>query len=342
MKRLSRSFLWACLICLCFAGSGYATNIVINPGTTLAGNAAALGAFQRAADSWSQRLADPVTVTINADLAALGTGVLGSANTVTLSWGYNNVRNLMVTDAADEASNGIVSYLPTASQIGVNLPSGFSLSSDISMTKANLKAMGYEGLDGMFGAKDADITFSTNFNFDYDNSDGVSAGSYDFETVATHEIGHVLGFISAVDVVDYYLSIGETAEISLYALDLFRFGAATPTDEASFTTGVRSLLTGGESYFCDVDNKWSLSTGRYTGDGQQASHWKADEKTGVYIGMMDPSLASATVQEITGADLRAFDLIGWDVTPVPLPPAMILFGSGLVAVFAGARRRRKV
>jgi len=50
------------------------------------------------------------------------------------------------------------------------------------------------------------MTFNSEFNFDYDSSDGITAGYYDFETVALHEIGHVLGFVSVVDAIDYFLA----------------------------------------------------------------------------------------------------------------------------------------
>jgi len=200
--------------------------------------------------------------------------------------------------------------------------------------------MGFDDLDVAFGESDADMIFSSTFGFDYDNSDGVGTGLYDFETVAAHEIGHALGFVSGVDIVDYNLANGETTAAPFYSLDLFRFGPSTPT-EATFTSTPRSLLTGGTSYFSDVDNTWSLSTGRYTGDGNQASHWKADELTGTYIGLMDPTLASATIEDITGADIRAFDVIGWDVKPVPIPPTLVLFGTGMIALIAGTRRRTK-
>jgi len=341
MKRLSRGFFGALLICLAFSGSSFASNIVIKPGAVLSGNAAALSAFNRAAASWGKLFSDPISVTINAELAALGPGILGSTSSVLLQGGFNTIRNQMVADAADETSNAIVTYLPTTAQFSAYVPAGFGLDGNIAGTKANFKAMGFAGLDVTFGESDATMTFSTNFSFDYDNSNGVGAGLYDFETVAAHEIGHVLGFVSAVDRVDDYLSQGQTISTPLYALDLFRFGTNTPTDEASFTTTPRSLLTGGTSYFSDVDNTWSLSTGRYTGDGNQASHWKADELTGTYIGLMDPTLASATIEDITGADIRAFDVIGWDVKPVPIPPTLVLFGTGMIALIAGTRRRTK-
>ena len=52
-------------------------------------------------------------------------------------------------------------------------------------TKANLKALGFQGLDAAFGVSDATMQFNSNFTFDYDNSDGVGAGLVDFETVGS-------------------------------------------------------------------------------------------------------------------------------------------------------------
>ena len=49
-----------------------AINIVINPDATLAGNAPALAAFNRAAANWNSRFTDNITVNINADLLNLG------------------------------------------------------------------------------------------------------------------------------------------------------------------------------------------------------------------------------------------------------------------------------
>ena len=54
-------------------------NIVINAGAGLAGNAAALAAFNRAADQWEAWISDPITVTIVADLQNLGNpSIIGS------------------------------------------------------------------------------------------------------------------------------------------------------------------------------------------------------------------------------------------------------------------------
>jgi hypothetical protein len=80
-----------------------------------------------------------------------------------------------------------------------------------------------------------------------------------------------------------------------------------------------------------------MSTGYYTGDGRQASHWKADELTGIYIGQMDPTIAYIQIDPITFADTRALEMIGWDLADVPEPATFVLFGAGL-AVLAFRRK----
>ena len=332
------------MIGLFLSASAVASTITINPGAGLAANPAALAAFNRAAASWGSLFTDPITVTINADLAVLGPGILGQSSSVTLLGAYSTIRDQMVADAADEPGNNIVGYLPTAAQVSAYVPAGWGLSANMYATKANLKALGFAGLDAAFGLTDATIQFNSAFNFDYNNSDGVTAGYYDFETVAAHEIGHALGFVSAVDMVDYYLALGRAINIPFYPLDLFRFGPNNPSTAAEFTTFPRSLLTGafgsfGVSYFDDLYNEWAFSTGAYTGDGRQASHWKDDNLTGFRIGMMDPTLGAGVAWSISAADLRALDVIGWD--PVPEPATLLLMGTGLIAVLARTRLKKK-
>jgi hypothetical protein len=68
------------------------------------------------------------------------------------------------------------------------------------MSTSNAKALGL--VAGNAPGIDGSITFSSNFSFDLDPSDGISAGDYDFVGIATHELGHLLGFVSGVDVLD--------------------------------------------------------------------------------------------------------------------------------------------
>src|SRR5205814_3391674 len=77
------------------------------------------------------------------------------------------------------------------------------------------------------------IGFNSNFTFDFDPSDGITAGQIDFDAVATHEIGHALGFDSEAG--------GSLPRTSVW--DLYRFRTGTTTN--TFTTAQRILTIGG-------------------------------------------------------------------------------------------------
>ncbi len=312
-------------------------NIVLNAGSGLSGNPAALAAFSRAANQWVSYFSDPISIHIDANLASLGSGIIGSTGSVLLQVNFDTVRNALVTDAADETSNGIVGLLPTAAQFSTLLPSGFSYDGNIVATKANLKALGFGGLDTTFGSSDASITFNSGFSFDYDNSDGVGAGLVDFETVATHEIGHALGFVSRVDAIDGVAS----GAVGVSILDLFRFDGTAgnnPSSSADFTSKPRDLRPGGSPIFDDLSGpEYPFSTGLTQGDGRQGSHWKDN----LGLGVMDPTLATQEIVAISLLDLRAFDLIGYDLAPVPEPSTWAgILGISVVGAFEWVRRRR--
>jgi hypothetical protein len=309
------------------ASSAFAIDIVINPGAALSANPDALAAFNRAAAQWESRLSDPITVTIDANIAPLGIPT-AQTNSVFILRTFNNVRNLMVADALDEGADDlIVASLPTYETFTAALPADTSLNGGMILTKANLKALGVTGLDTQFGVSDGSITFNSNFAFDYDNSNGVGAGLKDFESAAMHELGHALGFQSVA---------GSTGTMLPVPLDLFRFqnGAADvdPT-LATFATTPRSLVVGGAPIFDDGVTEWAVSPGN---DGTFVGHWKDDNITGNLIGVMDPSIAFGQMFTITSADLRAFDLTGYEVTTVPEPSSLVALTLGAI----GLRRRR--
>ena len=311
--------------------------IQLDLGPGLVGNAPAAAAFARAAALWEARIADDVTVVISADLEALPAGVIGSTSSVILFGdNYAELRNAMVADSLAEGDT-LAAALPTFAQLQVNLPAGRSVFNSLYATQANLKALGFTGLEAVSGHnEDATITFSTNFSFDFDNSDGVSFYEMDFETVAAHEIGHALGFISALDDVD-----GTTAaqypSVVLSVLDLFRFPtAARPTTSAEFTTFTRDLTPGANVSFSDSAQTFLMSTGVAGGDGRQGSHWKDTLTIEDFIGLMEPTLDYGTDYGPSEADFRALDVIGWEVVPEPGSAVLALIGGLTLCV----RRRR--
>ena len=312
-------------------------------------NMDAQAAAIRAASVWENALNDSVTVTVDFGFSSLGATTLGSTSAVQLAAGFDTIRNRMVIDNAFEsAPDAIVNYLPTAATASFSAltnyggnPISYGLSGNISASKANLKSLGFTGLDTQFGASDGAFNFSTDFNFDFDNSDGVATGSYDFESVVLHEIAHLLGFISVVDQIDARLAAGETSilGISPTALDLFRFDSENlPTNDAEFTAFARDLSTEDSASLSNVSIAYAMETGVQTGSGQQASHFKDNSD----LGTLDPTLAPGEIAALSTADLLALDLIGWDVDslllPVPEPRACGVIAASLAFLCVILRR----
>ena len=315
--------------------------ININPTTALGSNQAALDAFERAADSWEALFTDDITVNIDANLASFGTGnqnIIGSALSSVATGPLNGIRDAMVADAASEPDDGIVANLAGFNANQFALPTGVTIeqSSGVnlgSLNTANAKAL---GLITDQSITDALISFNSDFSFDYDNSNGVTPGTIDFETVAAHEIGHALGFTSEVDDIDN----GETA-IEPNPMDFFRFEAGNePTNALEFTTNDRLLEPGTESNFSDVLNEWAMSTGVNDpdGDGRQASHWKDNNLTGTLIGILDPTLSFGVEFPITFADVRALDLIGYDIIVIP-EASQLICGLSLIGLWGISKNR---
>ena len=176
---------------------------------------------------------------------------------------------------------------------------------------------------------DGAVTFSSDFAFDFDASDGIEAGKMDFLGVAIHEIGHALGFVSGVDFLDIYggpngpgygllgYDLNDTSIFS--ALDMFRYsdnagnlGPGGPVLDESVGTNSYFSIDGGQTALFGN----SFSTGAYNGDGHQASHWKdasGVNACGPQLGIMDPTFCYGQMGEVTALDLAAYDAMGWNL-----------------------------
>ncbi|HQY88423.1 MAG TPA: NF038122 family metalloprotease, partial [Tepidisphaeraceae bacterium] len=149
-----------------------AMTITIAPDTALAANPAALGAFNRAANDWSSRFSNNITINISAGLSGtLNPGAIANANSVKFQAPFDFFRQKIVNAAAHEPDDAIVAHLPTLSQFNFTLPAGFTFGNKFVATKANFKALGYMDLidlDALYGPIDATILFNSNVAFDYD------------------------------------------------------------------------------------------------------------------------------------------------------------------------------
>jgi hypothetical protein len=347
----------AALLALSGAASAVDFNFTFVAGTS----AQAQAAFIAAGARWSALFTDNVTIDLTVGTAALGSGILASTGSRQDFFSYSSFYSALSADKTSAFDNTAVGSLGSGSSFGLLInrtsdnPNGSGSAtpyldttgannSTIRITSANAKALGLAAGSGTVGACasscDGSVVFSTAFAFDFDPSNGISAGQYDFVGIATHEIGHALGFISGVDVLDANsppvngpFSADQFTFVS--ALDLFRYSAL------SDAAGVIDFTADNRAKYFSIDGGATVgptfSNGLNFGDGRQASHWKDS----LGLGIMDPTAATGELLGIGANDIKAFDVIGWNVAvaaAVPEPSTYALFGVGLFAL--GCYRRR--
>ncbi|MEM9484760.1 MAG: NF038122 family metalloprotease [Cyanobacteria bacterium P01_F01_bin.116] len=199
--------------------------------------------------------------------------------------------------------------------------------SQILLTSAQAKALGMDealALDNGTtwdrdlvdaNALDGYIVINQSYDWSYDflREGTAPESTLDFLTLAMHEIGHQLGFVSGLDgMLDVnQLYSGETQVDGFTLLDLFRH--TTESSTVDNPDGAVSDLTLGANAYFSVDGGTSelglFSTGQ-SGDGFQAGHWKRMQDA---LGIMDPTLAYQERLSLTELDLQALDALGYDV-----------------------------
>jgi hypothetical protein len=280
----------------------------------------AKAAFLNAAAHWESLISTPITIVVDVDFGptwfgeTYDTDVLGQTDSQTVGDDsiYPDLRSSLIGVGANDDRATLYNDLPQST-----VPTDIGSTTYVLAPSAVWRALGFlnavadpTGEQSDLGDPPA-VGFNSAFDYDFDPSDGVGSNQIDFDSVATHELGHVLGFDSNTG----YKELDRSFPVAVTIWDLFRFRPGTTL--STFATAQRVLSSGGTQDFFAGSQDVALSTGRPDGsggDGEQSSHWKDDYFTGRYVGIMDPTLADGERDEITDNDLAALRSFGYTIT----------------------------
>lgn len=304
--------------------------------------------FRIAARYWEGVITNDITINFNVGFSDLGPNILGGTSSSLSLKSIQAVEGRIAAFGSDSAvdtqvrsASGMPVLTPgtlgvgavdvvtpgyVSGNLGIDNTSavldtdGSFNNSVIAVSTANAKALGYTFAPD---AADGEIQFSSTFAFDFNPTNGITAGQYDFIGVAIHEMGHALGFLSGADDYDYlgcpngpgcaaYAEYPVNDDWWGYTMDLFRYSEEYDgTARLDWRPDVDSYFSidGGAT---ELYGRGDLSEGDYHGDGWQASHWGANNTCSNFIGIMNPYLCGGRLAAVTGTDIAMFDAIGWN------------------------------
>jgi uncharacterized protein (TIGR03437 family) len=290
--------------------------LVTTPGLEAAPQAKA--AVLRALATWESLLATPLNVSVRVDFGPTffgnpfpspNTVVVTQVNSLRSGNGYPGLGERLRDATLDGHQRTLYAALPPD-----------KLATDLGPTQAISYTIPLYNLLGMASQIDLPdpIGFNANAKFDFDPSDGIDADKLDFEALLMREVGRSLGFVSNAGITEVRpADLNAVFDGPLVTIwDVFRVRPELSLE--AFSYAPRAQLSGGDQVFFAGGGYWSLSTARPDGrggDSRPAGHWKDDELTGQYLGVMDPTYAPGERGGVTANDLLALDFVGHEVQP---------------------------
>jgi hypothetical protein len=268
---------------------------------------AAENSFISATQIFSTAFNDPITINITVD-AVTGTGTLGQSSTSILGVSWTNLEADVAADAKSAADF-------TATHSGGSIFGPDPSTDQWWLTRAQAKALGVIPSDG---ATDGTITVGTGFNYTYNNSGGVAAGTYDLTDVFAHEISEVMGRIGLSGSL-----VSNTPSLTL--LDAF-----------SYTGPATRGLGGGAGNSFSIDNGTTLLKAFNGVAGGDTRDWAGGTNDS-----FNAFSTSGVVNPVTPVDIQEMDVLGYDLA-APEPATVTMVGLALLAGgFIGRRRVQK-
>jgi len=245
------------------------------------------------AQFFQSAFSDNVTINLSVgfgEVAGETVTALGESITQLSNYSYTAIKNALVADKKTAVDSSATATLTATSPLA---------GATYWVATAEAKAL---GLTSASSASDGSIGFSTTSGiFDYDQSDGIAPGKYDFFGVVAHEMSEVMG---------RQLMVGETFgghANGLEPMDLFHYSAL----------GVRTFSGAQAGYFSADGGATNLDSFN-TNAGGDFGDWAASAGNDAFLAFGK----SGVIDAVTEADLKVMDVLGWDrVVTSPTPPA---------------------
>jgi hypothetical protein len=232
---------------------------------------------------FASQFTDAVTLNFTVNWGTIGG--LGSSSYSLFTYTYDQIKSALASDSKSSDDSTTVSSLPSTDPI--------SGTHSWTMVRAEAKALGL--ITGTAAGSDGSMTFSNSAAFDFDNSNGVTSGQYDFYGVVAHELTELMG--REVNAIGNNVATGA----GYHPLDLFKYSGTGSHVYVGTTAGYFSVNNG-------ATNLANFNTNPNGDFGDWAS------------GINDSFLAfsnSGVINPVSTFDLRAMDVIGWDRVATP-------------------------
>jgi hypothetical protein len=262
------------------------------------------------ANEFSSLYSDNVTLNFQINQAP---GILGESlfSNAYYRGSYASIRSALAADSSTASDAIAVANLPGAAPIGSGANAWY-------VTSAQAKALGLLGANN--AASDGTYTFGSDLGlFDFDRSNGIAAGAYDFIGTTEHEFSELMGRVSQLTNTGF----GYTA------FDAFRYTSPGVSSFNPSSCGVYYSIDGGvtnQKRFNCVPNA-------------DVQDWDGSVPS-------DPFNAfgsSGVVNSLSAIDEQVMDVIGWNLAaahevPEPSSIALAIVAGGLL----WQQRRRKL